>query len=89
MVTTNTSAPLTDTRDVVSVADRYPSAGPASGFGGVARRKMGALAWWLLSNVAGGGQIQLEITNNMARTWHLVVVFGSGQQAASPAITFT
>lgn len=82
------SAYLSDSPVGDGVSATAPDGGVTEGQGKIIVEFTPSLAWWLMSEVGGGGQIQLEITHSLARTWHLVVVFGSGQQAVSPAITF-
>ena len=70
------------------VADVAPSGGVAEAQGKIIASIVANLAFWLQSEDGGNGAISLEITEAAAKTFYLVIVFSSGKQVVSSAMTF-
>lgn len=77
---------LSDDSDGSSLAATAPSGGIAIGTDGLAIEHIADKAFLLVSEA--DGDIDLDITEAGADTWHLVVVLPNGDLAISDAITF-
>jgi hypothetical protein len=77
---------LSDNDDGSSIAGTAPSGGIAVGTDGLAVEAIADKLFLLVSEA--DGDIDLDITEAGADTWHLVLILPNGELAVSGAITF-